>query len=123
MRLPRETIRLDDYPKFHLDTEKYYPEATLFLITGEDLDALLCYLCSDVGFFVFTKCFAGPQFDATGFRYKKEYISCLPVPHSDTSFSIMGYNEWVKQKLNLTSDEVEYVHTYKKNLVNQRGQG
>ena len=119
MRMPKDMNQLGDYPKFHLDTNGYYPEATLFLITGEDLDALLCYLCSDIGFFIFTKFFAGPQFDATGFRYKKEYITNLPVPHSDINYSGKQYDAWIMRKLGLTQEEMECARAYKKNLATQ----
>jgi hypothetical protein len=117
--MPKGIDHISSFPKFYLDTKGYYPEATLFLITGEDLDALLCFLCSDIGFFIFTKFFAGPQFDATGFRYKKEYITCLPVPHSDFNYKKMKYDIWIKQKIGLSQEEVEYTQLYKKDLITQ----
>ncbi|MFP3043600.1 type II restriction endonuclease [Treponema primitia] len=80
MRLPRNKDIINAYPYFYFDRQGYYVEATNFLLTGENLESIFMFLISDIGFYIFSKYYSGPQFNATGFRYKKEYLNNLLVP-------------------------------------------
>lgn len=74
MRMPQSTHLLSSYPYIYFDREKYFVEATNFMITGKNIDMLYLFLVSDLGFYIFTRFYSGPQFDSTGFRYKKNYL-------------------------------------------------
>lgn len=120
MRLPKDVNRMKSYPYFYLDKEGYYPEATLFMMTGKRLNDIYNFLCSDVGFYVFSKFYMGPVFDNTGFRYKKEYLLQLPVPFFPTPDLQTEYESFLKRKLNLTDEEIEEVSTYKNKLLTMK---
>ena len=83
MRMPRNEDVLNDYPYIYYDTKNFFVEATNFLITGNDIDLIFLFLSSDVGFYIFSKFYTGPQFDDTGFRYKKAYLNNLVIPRFD----------------------------------------
>ena len=94
-------------------------------------------MCSDIGFFTFTKFYSGPQFDQTGFRFKKEYINELFVPvidkettvkfkniihdlHSSKTEKIITQNEVeniYSSTIGLNEEENEYIKSYKNNLL------
>ena len=80
MRLPRDKSKMSKYPYFYYDEKGFLPEATLFLMTGNKVKQVFEFLCSEIGFFVFSRFYMGPVFDSTGFRYKKEYLEVLPIP-------------------------------------------
>ena len=80
MRMPNQLDLIDTYPYFYYDTDNFYIEATNFMITGVNIDLLYLFLASNVGFYAFTKFYSGPQFDSTGFRYKKAYLEMMPIP-------------------------------------------
>ena len=66
-------------PQFYYDTEGYYPEATVFFITGEHIKYLTAMLNSKPVTFLFTSFYAGG--DLVGkYRYKKAFLENLPIP-------------------------------------------
>jgi hypothetical protein len=81
MRMPRNFDVLHTYPYFYFDKDEFYIEATCFMLTGLNLELIFSFLVSDIGFYTFSKFYSGPQFDETGFRYKKEYINNLYIPN------------------------------------------
>jgi len=137
MRLPRNKNLLNEYPYFYFDTNNFYPEATNFMIVGNNIENIFLFLCSDIGFFTFTKFYSGPQFDQTGFRFKKEYINELFVPvigkertvkfkniihdlHSSKTEKIITQNEVeniYSSTIGLNEEENEYIKSYKNNLL------
>lgn len=66
-------------PQFHLDTEGFYPEATVFFITGENLKYLVGLLNSKPATYFFRKFYAGGELVGK-FRYKKAFLENLPIP-------------------------------------------
>jgi hypothetical protein len=78
--MPTKKELLDTYPYFYFDNKGFYAEATNFILVGEYSDIIFLFLVSDIGFYVFSKFYAGPQFDETGFRYKKDYLNHLFIP-------------------------------------------
>ncbi len=74
MRLPRNLEKLRCYPYFTIDNQGMIPEATLFMLHSQHIKEICSFLCSEIGFFIFTRFYMGPVFDDTGFRYKKEYL-------------------------------------------------
>ena len=133
MRMPRQVESLREYPYFYLDEENLFVEATNFLMTGQDIDLVYLFLTSDLGFFAFSKFYSGPQFDETGFRYKKAYLdkTFIPRPNSqktsvlrDTMKALKKYKD-AEDEINVTwteivglnAEEIKFVSLYKRSLL------
>ncbi len=69
-------------PQFYYDTQGYYPEATVFFITGEKLKYLTALLNSKAVTFIFKKFYAGGELVGK-YRYKKAFLENLPIPVPD----------------------------------------
>ena len=133
MRMPSKLDQLNEYPYIFLDEGDFYVEATNFMMTGENIDVIYLFMTSDIGFFSFSKFYAGPQFDNTGFRYKKVYLeeSFVPVPDDITTKALQSAladfktNEYLGDRinsiwadfLNFTQEETEFVENYKTQLL------
>ena len=143
MRMPTQQEQLDGYPYFYLDKSSFFAEATNFILCGHDLELLCAYLSSALGFFSFAKFYTGPQFDDTGFRYKKEYLQNLLVPdfplfeksellsfyeataRNDVSsnqlaLSINQIDRIFMDGVGLTGEEIEYVKSFKNRLLAEK---
>ena len=118
MRLPRDKSKMSKYPYFYYDEKGFFPEATLFLMTGKDVKLVFDFLCSEIGFFVFSKFYMGPVFDSTGFRYKKEYLEVLPIPTIKIKAqSPQEYEKKLSDYLELSNEECEYINLHKDRLL------
>ena len=70
---------ISDKPKFAIDTDgKFTPEATTFMMTGDHLKYLLCFLNSTLSEYYFAK--IGTTTGMGTLRWKKYLIETLPVP-------------------------------------------
>ena len=116
MRLPRTEAALQKYPYFSIDTNGYIPEATVFMMSGDGIEDICKFLCSEIGFFIYTKFYMGPVFDNTGFRYKKEYILQLPIPKV-SFYDSCCYEVELSKYLGLTEDEMKIIEVYKRSLI------
>lgn len=116
MRLPRTIEKLSQYPYFTLDRDGYIPEATLFMMTGENIEQICAFLCSEIGFFAFTRFYMGPILDDTGFRYKKEYLLSMPIPDVNI-LDDKKYENALTEVLALTAEELLFIDSYKKSLL------
>ena len=75
---------ISDKPKFAIDIDgEYTPEATTFMMTGEHLKYLLCFLNSSLSEYYFAK--IGTTTGMGTLRWKKYMIETLPVPKADSS--------------------------------------
>ena len=127
MRMPRQLELLNKYPYFYFDENDFFVEATNFMMTGEDIDLVYLFLASDLGFFSFSKFYTGPQFDATGFRYKKAYLdeTFIPTPsnhHANTLRSLMELlkkGNDVNSKINDTWGEIIGLDEEEMQMVSQ----
>ena len=73
---------ISDKPKFAIDVEgRYTPEATTFMMTGDHLKYLLCFLNSSLSEYFFAK--IGTTTGMGTLRWKKYLIETLPVPVVD----------------------------------------
>ena len=72
-------------PQFYYDTQKYYPEATAFLITGENLKWLTAFLNSELITVLFRIFYAGGELVGK-YRYKKAFLENLPIPEPNKYF-------------------------------------
>jgi hypothetical protein len=128
--MPKDSEKLSLYPYFYLDKNSFYVEATNFILVGKDLETIFAYLVSDIGFYIFSKFYSGPQFDETGFRYKKEYMNGLFVPLLGSTYkrllkTLFSHNEidieqtnMLLEKIfakyfNLNKEELEIIRNYK----------
>lgn len=116
MRLPQDAEKIKRYPYFAIDDKGCFPEATVFMLTGEHIDEICAFLCSEIGFYIFTRFYMGPVFDKTGFRYKKEYLLNLPIPKRLYSEEA-DYEELLSERLQLTREEFDYILSYKRDLL------
>jgi hypothetical protein len=67
-------------PQFHYDTEKFFVEATAFLMTGSQTKYLCALLNSKPVAFFFKRYYAGGGLGEEGYRYKKAFLENLPIP-------------------------------------------
>lgn len=67
-------------PSFAYDTNKYYGEATTFIMTGENLKYLIAILNSKPATFFFRTFYAGGGLGEGGYRYKKHFLESLHIP-------------------------------------------
>ena len=70
-------------PQFHYDTKGYYPEATVFFISGNNLKYLIALLNSKPVTYIFKKFYAGGELVGK-YRYKKSFLLNLPIPKVDS---------------------------------------
>ena len=69
-------------PQFFYDEENYYPEATVFFISGEKLKYLTALLNSKFVTFLFKNFYMGG--DLVGkIRYKKVFLEQVPIPYPE----------------------------------------
>lgn len=71
-------------PQFCFDINKYYPEATSFLMTGPNLKFLVSILNSKCFTYFFDRFYAGGGLGDTGYRYKKQFLELTPIPKIST---------------------------------------
>lgn len=106
-------------PQFYLDREgSFLPEATCFLLVGNNLDYLYRILHSNIVTFFFKKYYAGGGLGDHGYRYKKAFFEKLPVPlwtSSDVqkfiaeSNPIIDIEHKIASIYTLTSQEIDYI--------------
>jgi hypothetical protein len=119
---------------FFYDTEAYYPEATVFIMTGERLKYLTALLNSRLLTYAFKTFYAGGDLRGKTFRYKKVFLENLPIPklssethgefevlvdtiltlkqkdpNADTSTYEMKIDQLVYDLYGLTPEEIEIV--------------
>ena len=74
---------ISDKPKFAIDVDgEFTPEATTFMMTGNHLKYLLCFLNSTLSEYFFAK--IGTTTGMGTLRWKKYLIETLPVPKAST---------------------------------------
>jgi hypothetical protein len=136
MRMPRKNELLNEYPYFYFDKSGFYVEATNFMLVGEYSDIIFLFLVSDIGFYAFSRFYTGPQFDKTGFRYKKDYLNRLVVPVIDKinieKLRKFFRDEWTEldikhidtladeifsKTIGLNQEEYNVIKTYKSSLL------
>ena len=86
-------------PQFYLDSENYFPEATTFIMTGDELEILVACLNSRLYSYCFKKFYSGGGLGECGFRYKKAFLEKLPIPKF-TDDSIKKQLKYLVNKIN-----------------------
>lgn len=95
-------------PQFYYDeNERFYPEATVFIMTGSHMNYICNLLNSNLIAFIFKKFYAGGGLGEEGYRYKKQFIEKLPLPkgliHIDDEILIKTYG--------FNSAEIEFIQS------------
>lgn len=68
-------------PQFFLDKfGEFLPEASTFLMTGENIDYLYKVFHTRIVTYFFKKFYAGGGLGGDGYRYKKAFFEQLPIP-------------------------------------------
>jgi len=67
-------------PQFFYDSERFYVEATSFLMTGECVKYICGLLNSNPVTYFFKHLYAGGGLGEEGYRYKKAFLENLPIP-------------------------------------------
>ncbi|MCB6231970.1 BREX-1 system adenine-specific DNA-methyltransferase PglX [Flavobacterium psychrophilum] len=75
---------------FVIDKDGYFTNDTITFLIGEHLEYLLVLLNSRLCFYVFSKYYSGGGLGSTGIRFKKEFLSNIPLkkiaPENQTPF-------------------------------------
>jgi type I restriction-modification system DNA methylase subunit len=64
---------------FTIDNNYFFANDTITFITGENLKFLLVLLNSKITLYMYSKYYAGGGLGSTGIRFKKEFLSNLPI--------------------------------------------
>lgn len=73
--------------EFFFDNNNFFCNDTAFILTGNHLKYLTAFLNSDLMNFAFKKFYAGGGLGGKGVRYKKEFISKLPIkPYENETY-------------------------------------
>jgi hypothetical protein len=88
---------------FYFDKSSTYPEATAFVLTGENIKYLTALLNSQLLTFVFRAFYAGGDLRGNTFRYKKAFLQNLPVIKSSARVNsllelLVDYVQATKEK-------------------------
>ncbi len=96
-------------PQFYLDNiGQFYPEATTFILTGENLEYLITMFNSSVVAFLFKSFYAGGGLGEAGYRYKKQFFEKLPIPRNTKHIDIKSKEDiYVLYELN--DEMIKYI--------------
>ena len=76
-------------PQFYLDENgRFFPEATVFIMTGKLLEFLCHAFNSKTVTYLFKRFYAGGGLGEDGYRYKKVFLEKLPIPKDIISSNI-----------------------------------
>lgn len=96
---------------FYYDTSGSFPEATAFVLTGENTKYLTALLNSELLTFTFRAFYAGGDLRGDTFRYKKAFLQNLPVikPKALASIRIESLVDYV-QLAKLLGQKIQYAY-------------
>lgn len=99
-------------PQFYLDNiGEFYPEATTFIMTGDDLEYLYHLLQSKPVTYFFKTFYSGGGLGNEGYRYKKMFLEKLPVPknNKDMKFKNENANNIIYNHYGLNDNEIKFI--------------
>lgn len=125
---------ISDRSKFAYDSNgSYVPEATTFLLVGEEVLCLYGFLNSSPAEWYFSK--LGPRTGEGTIRWKKYTVEMIFAPHlshsqnmeienmlsaSNTTINSYNINSWFYKFYGLTSDEQRYIEDYFNSIVKNK---
>jgi len=87
-------------PQFYFDKEKYFCEATTFLMTGDSIKYICAVLNSALGAYFFKNFYAGGGLGEGGYRYKKKFLENLPIP------KVSNKNKFIIDQIKILVDKI-----------------
>ncbi|MDY3547286.1 Eco57I restriction-modification methylase domain-containing protein [Riemerella anatipestifer] len=99
-------------PQFYLDEKGiFYPEATTFIMSGNNLEYLYNVLHTNIVTYFFKTFYAGGGLGNEGFRYKKAFLEKLPIPLNNKNIEINedNANDIICKLYELNSSEIEFI--------------
>jgi hypothetical protein len=99
-------------PQFYLDDNgEFFPEATVFIMTGENLEYLIDILHTKAVTYFFKTFYAGGGLGEDGYRYKKKFLENLPIPKSIELFNKSDIQHSIYTLYGLSDEEMEFIET------------
>ncbi|SFF41844.1 Eco57I restriction-modification methylase domain-containing protein [Thermoflexibacter ruber] len=99
-------------PQFFFDKEKFYVEATSFLMTGDNVKYLCGLLNSKPVTYFFKQWYAGGGLGEEGYRYKKAFLENLPIPPiTESNLGIVKQIEALVEKILQTKRQNSQANT------------
>jgi hypothetical protein len=105
-------------PQFFFDEREHFmPEATTFIMTGENLKYLCALFNSMATAYFFKTFYAGGGLGENGYRYKKAFFTNMPIPkYKGTTLqkTIEGGTDndsYIYELYGLTTEEVQFIES------------
>jgi hypothetical protein len=97
-------------PQFYLDNKgNFFPEATTFILTGENLEFLYKAFHTKAVTYFFKKFYAGGGLGEDGYRYKKKFLENLPIPKPTENCDLENIEKYICELYQLTDKEIEFI--------------
>ncbi|MDR0872023.1 MAG: hypothetical protein LBN27_00960 [Prevotellaceae bacterium] len=97
-------------PQFYFDKQgEFFPEATTFIMTGENLEFLYHALHTKAVTYFFKTFYAGGGLGEEGYRYKKKFLENLPVPKNFSEFDFNAKELSICKLYQLTDEEIKFI--------------
>jgi hypothetical protein len=97
-------------PQFYFDKEgKFFPEATTFIMTGENLEFLYYILHAKTITYFFKTFYAGGGLGDDGYRYKKKFLENLPIPKPNNDFDYKNIEQSIFKLYGLDEQEIKFI--------------
>lgn len=101
-------------PQFYFDKNgQFYPEATVFIMTGEDIESLYYALHTNIVTYIFKRFYAGGGLGEEGYRYKKAFFEKLPIPKQIVSdnFNATSAEHFLLSMFGLSNKEIQFIES------------
>jgi hypothetical protein len=105
-------------PPFVLDKEGYFTNDTITFIEGNNLEYLLCVLNSKLSFYIYSKYYSGGGLGSNGIRFKKDFLSNLPIKKI-SSLAQEPFINKANKILNLNKELQELSSKFQRSLQRQ----
>ena len=101
-------------PQFYLDCNgTFFPEATVFIMTGKDIQYLYHAFHTQIMTYIFKRFYAGGGLGEEGYRYKKAFFEKLPIPKAciSNSFDKLSAEEFLIKIFKFTEAEIKFIES------------
>ena len=99
-------------PQFYLDEiGEFYPEATTFIMSGDNLEYLYNVLHTNAVTYFFKTFYAGGGLGNDGFRYKKAFLEKLPIPKPIGTYNKETIEKEILELYQFSKEEIEFIQT------------
>lgn len=101
-------------PQFYLDkTGQFYPEATVFIMTGDGIEHLYHAFHTNIITYIFKRFYAGGGLGEDGYRYKKAFFEKLPIPKECISndFNEKTAEQQLIKMFGFSNEEIRFIES------------